>query len=63
MTELTAVWMLPIGLGLLGFVEPCTIGGHLVFLRSLWKLTARQKMASLLIFTLTRSAVAGVFGA
>lgn len=62
MTELTAVWMLPIGLGLLGFVEPCTIGGHLVFLRSLWKLTARQKMASLLIFTLTRSAVAGVFG-
>ena len=22
--------LLPIGLGLLGFVEPCTVGGHLV---------------------------------
>lgn len=24
--------LLPVGLGLLGFIEPCTIGGHLLFL-------------------------------
>jgi len=29
-----ATILLPIGLGLLGFIEPCTIGAHLIYLRS-----------------------------
>jgi len=55
--------LLPIGLGLLGFVEPCTIGGHLLFLDTQNGRSSREKLNSVLTFVATRSVVVGLFGA
>ena len=55
--------LLPAGLGLLGFVEPCTIGGHLLFLDTQKARPAPQQRRALAVFILTRSLVAGLFGA
>ena len=55
--------LLPIGLGLLGFIEPCTIGGHLLFLDTQIPRSHLDRVNSVLIFTATRSFVAGLFGA
>ena len=55
--------LLPIGLGLLGFVEPCTIGGHLLFLDTQKNRTAREKFNAVAIFIAVRSLVCGMFGA
>ncbi len=54
---------LPIGLGLLGFVEPCTIGGHLLFLETQYGRSNRQKLNAVLAFVATRSLITGLFGA
>ncbi len=54
---------LPIGLGLLGFVEPCTIGGHLLFLDTQKSRSRPEKMRAVVVFILVRSVVAGLFGA
>lgn len=54
---------LPIGLGLLGFIEPCTIGGHLLFLETQNHRSGREKRNAVLTFVATRSLVAGLFGA
>ncbi|MDH3581356.1 MAG: sulfite exporter TauE/SafE family protein [Hyphomicrobiales bacterium] len=58
----TLVW-LPIGLGLLGFVEPCAIGGHLVFLNTQEERAWVQRVSAALVFSVTRSLVTGLFGA
>ena len=55
--------LLPIGLGLLGFIEPCTIGGHLLFLDTQKSRTPRQRITAVSIFIVVRSIVAGLFGA
>jgi cytochrome c-type biogenesis protein len=55
--------LLPIGLGLLGFIEPCTIGGHLLFLETQNGRSSREKLNSVLTFIATRAFVAGLFGA
>ncbi len=55
--------LLPIGLGLLGFIEPCTIGGHLVFLETQNGRPGREKFYAVLTFIAARSLVAGLFGA
>ncbi len=55
--------LLPIGLGLLGFFEPCTIGGHLIFLDTQKSRANLDKIKSVLIFLAVRSLVAGMFGA
>jgi cytochrome c-type biogenesis protein len=55
--------LLPIGLGLLGFVEPCTIGGHLLFLETQNGRSNREKLNAVLTFVATRAFVAGLFGA
>ncbi len=54
--------LLPIGLGLLGFVEPCTIGAHLVFLDTQKNRDTRQKTRAVLVFILVRALVAGLVG-
>ena len=56
------IW-LPLGLGLLGFIEPCTIGGHLIFLDTQVGRAHIHRAIAVLIFTLTRSLVTGLFGA
>ncbi len=60
--SLTTIVLLPIGLGLLGFIEPCTIGAHLLFLNSQNKRTQAEKIRALALFIAVRSLVAGTFG-
>lgn len=55
--------LLPIGLGLLGFVEPCTIGGHLLFLDTQKGRTKPERMNAVTVFIITRALIMGLFGA
>ena len=55
--------LLPIGLGLLGFIEPCTIGGHLLFLDSQSRRPNAQKISGMIIFIAVRAVMTGLFGA
>jgi len=55
--------LLPVGLGLLGFIEPCTIGGHLVFLDTQKNRSRAQKINSVAVFVATRAIITGAFGA
>jgi cytochrome c-type biogenesis protein len=54
--------VLPIGLGLLGFVEPCSIGSSLVFIKYLERKDAAAKLAQVGIFALTRAVFIGLLG-
>lgn len=47
--------VLAIGLGLLGFVEPCSVGSHLIFIRTMKDWSARQRLIQTLLFTLSRA--------
>jgi cytochrome c-type biogenesis protein len=62
--EFTApeIVLIPIGLGLLGFIEPCTIGGHLIFLETQSGRPRREKANAVLIFVATRSLATGLVG-
>ncbi len=61
--SLQTLVLLPVGLGLLGFIEPCTIGGHLLFLDTQNRRQRFEKIYAVLIFVAVRSIVAGGFGA
>lgn len=61
--ELAAFLLLPVGLGLLGFIEPCAIGATLLFIKTIEGRSARQKIAQVAAFTLSRSAFTGFLGA
>lgn len=50
------------GLGLLGFVEPCSVGSHLLFLKFLDQLTARQRWLQTLVFAVVRAVFMGLLG-
>lgn len=54
--------LLPVGLGLLGFIEPCTIGGHLLFLETQNNRSNREKLNAVLTFIVARSLVSGLVG-
>jgi len=53
---------LPLGLGLLGFVEPCAIGGTLLFVKAMEGQSAGRKLAQVSLFTLVRALVIGLLG-
>lgn len=55
--------LLPLGLGLLGFIEPCTIGGHLIFVGTQQNRSRLEQLKALATFILARTTVAGSFGA
>ena len=57
------LFLLPAILGLLGFIEPCTVGGHLLFLDTQNDRTALEKTWAVLTFVAIRSFVSGIFGA
>ena len=57
-----SLFLLPMALGLLGFIEPCTIGGHLLFLDTQNNRSSREKIIAVAIFIAVRSSVAGMFG-
>lgn len=55
--------LLPIGLGLLGFVEPCSIGSSLVFVKYLEGKGRIAKLTQVTVFALTRGVFIGLLGA
>ncbi|HEX9686904.1 MAG TPA: hypothetical protein VGA25_13745 [Burkholderiales bacterium] len=64
MTEsLTASILLPIGLGLFGFIEPCSIGSTLVFIKVMEGRSAGVKLWQVGVFTATRALFIGALGA
>lgn len=54
--------VLPVGLGLLGFVEPCSIGSTLVFIKHLESRAAASKLAQVAIFAAARATLTGLLG-
>ncbi len=59
---LTAGMLLPIGLGLLGFVEPCSIGSTLLVIKQLEGKDAASKLAQVGVFASTRAVAIGLLG-
>ncbi|MEQ9641445.1 MAG: cytochrome c biogenesis protein CcdA [Alphaproteobacteria bacterium] len=57
------LFALPIGLGLLGFVEPCSIGSSLVFVKYLEGKERASKLSQVTVFMLTRGLFIGLLGA
>jgi len=55
--------LLPLGFGLIGFVEPCAIGAHLIFLAHQAERSRRARAAALVAFIAARTSVMGMFGA
>ncbi|WP_306168947.1 cytochrome c biogenesis protein CcdA [Halomonas sp. MMSF_3323] len=60
--EFATALPLAAGLGLLGFVEPCSVGSHLLFIRHLERLPLRMQAIQTLLFTLTRAALMAGLG-
>jgi cytochrome c-type biogenesis protein len=60
---LTSLLVVPLGLGLLGFIEPCSIGSTMVFIKHLEGRDAPAKLAQLAIFAITRALLIGLLGA
>lgn len=60
--SLTSTVLLPFGLGLLGFVEPCTIGSSLIFVKHMEGRNARGKFAEVSLFAITRALFIGALG-
>lgn len=60
--SLTNTVLLPLGLGLLGFVEPCTIGSSLIFVKHMEGRTAGGKLAEVSLFAATRALFIGALG-
>jgi len=64
MTEsLTTAILLPIGLGLFGFIEPCTIGSTLVFIKVMEGRPSAVRFWQVGVFTATRALFIGALGA
>ena len=61
--SLQAFILLPVGLGLLGFIEPCTIGSHLVFLGTQERRSPGEKIRATVVFIAARTTVVGLVGA
>lgn len=60
---LAASILLPIGLGLFGFIEPCSIGSTLVVIKVMEGKTATVKLWQVGVFTATRALFIGALGA
>lgn len=61
--ELANFFLLPIGLGLFGFVEPCAIGATLLFIKTMEGAPAPTKLAQVVALTLSRAVFTGLLGA
>lgn len=59
---LFSVVVLPIFLGLFGFIEPCSIGSTLVVLKQMQGRTARAEITQTAIFAITRAVFIGLLG-
>lgn len=54
---------LPIAFGLFGFIEPCSIGSTLIFIKVMEGKSAAEKLAQAATFTLARAVFVGLLGA
>ncbi len=65
MTEINLVNLivLPVGLGLLGFLEPCSMGSNLLFIKYVEGANSASKVSQAGVYTLTRAAFLGALGA
>lgn len=54
--------LLPVGLGLLGFAEPCSIGSTLVFIKYLEGKARSARVPQVILFALTRALLIGSIG-
>ena len=54
--------LLPIGLGLLGFFEPCSMGSNLLFTKYMEGKDRAAKLVQVAVFTVTRALFIGVLG-
>ncbi len=54
--------LLPVVLGLLGFVEPCSIGSSLLFIKMVEGRPVATKIMQAVVFTLTRAVFIGLLG-
>lgn len=61
--SLVSLILIPLGLGLLGFVEPCSIGSTFIFLKYLEGKSALAKLSQVAVFALTRGVFIGALGA
>lgn len=55
--------VVPLGLGLLGFVEPCTVGSSMLFIKYVADGSPNSAGVETTMFTLTRAALIGALGA
>lgn len=60
--DIWALIGLAVGLGLLGFIEPCMVGAHLLFVGYLTHQPRMVQVLQMLIFAVTRMAVFGALG-
>ncbi len=60
--HLTQVVLIPVGLGLLGFVEPCSIGSTLIFIKHMEGKDRVGKLTEVSIFAMTRAVFFGLLG-
>lgn len=61
-TSLVGLVAIPAGLGLIGFVEPCSIGSSLVFVKYLEGKGASVKLRETVLFAVTRAVFIGLLG-
>lgn len=64
MSELSPwlLYVLPVGLGLLGFIEPCSIGSTLLFIKYIEGRKASSKVAQVAAFAAARAMFTGLLG-
>lgn len=61
--DLINLVLIPVGLGLLGFVEPCSVGSSLLFINFLEGRPQATRVSQAAIFTTTRAVFIGAMGA
>ena len=54
--------VLPLGLGLLGFLEPCSLGATLLFIKTIEGRGAAAKIIQVVVFTTIRALLMGLLG-
>lgn len=62
MLEIANALALAVGLGLLAFVEPCSVGSHLLFLKYLDQRPAAERALQTVLFTVTRAGLMAALG-
>ena len=61
-SELATFILLPIGLGLFGFIEPCSIGSTLLFIKTTEATPPATKVWQVFAFTASRAVLTGLLG-